>query len=117
MGLAAVLGLAVMAAMGTRDSPTSRHEGTLADAADYEIQGFDNFCFEPDVFNVSGETKTFAIQLQVGAEYSEVHTYTLDDGRFAHLHIFEGFWTPGEEQQRLIVLAEVASCQLLVFDE
>jgi len=117
MGLAVMLGIALMAAIGARDSVQSRHDGTLADPADYRIEGFDNFCFEPDVFNISGEQKTFAFQLLLGAEYSEVHTHTLDDGRFAHLHIFKGFWTPGEEQDRLISLAAVAPCELLVFEE
>lgn len=77
----------------------------------------DDFCFEPDVFNTSGEVKHFAFQLQLGSEYSEVQFKELQPGALAHLHIFDSYWTPGPEQDRLIALAGREPCTLLVFDE
>jgi|GEM_PF-1453003 len=96
--------------------PTPRFDGTLASESDYEVQNFGDFCFEPDVFNVSGETKTFTIQLQIGDEFSEPHHDTLDDGERSHLHLFAGYWSPGAEQLRLVHLADTQPCALLVFD-
>jgi len=96
--------------------PTPQYDGTLASESDYEVQNFGDFCFKPDVFNVSGETRTFTIQLQIGDEFSETHTDTLDDGESSHLHLFAGYWSTGVEHLRLVHLADTQPCTLLVFD-
>jgi len=111
--VAAITSLSALIAGG----PTPRHNGTLANPSDYEVQNFGDFCFEPDVFNISGENRTFTIQLQIGDEFSEVHTDTLEDGGRSHLHLFAGYWAPGPEQLRLIHLADTQPCTLLVFDD
>lgn len=93
-----------------------RHTAPLADPSDYRIDSLEIICFEPDVYNISDEVKTFAFQLQVGDEFSEVQVNEVQPGGLAHLHIFEGYWSPGPEHDRLVKLAEREPCNLWVFD-
>jgi len=117
MVVIAALVVSLGASFATASSAHERHGATLADPSDYRIEAFDDFCFEPDVHNTTDEAKSFAFQLQIGDEYSEVLRREVNPGRLAHLHIFVGYWTPGPEQDRLIELAASAPCTLLVFDE
>lgn len=116
---AAVGAVVVLAGLTTTACGQGLHGGTPADSAHYDIQGLDILCFEPDVFNTDTTERAFAFQLQLGDdEFSEMHRSVLPPGGQAHLHIMNGFWEPGsDDEDRLLDKAGTVGCILHVFDE
>lgn len=110
--------VAILAAAGGAEGLVS---GQPADPADYRIDSMDGFCWEPDVFNTSGQSRHFEFQLQVGQEpgkvmYSETHSATLAPGERAHLHVMDAYWSVTKMHFEVVALARTSGCTLHVFD-
>lgn len=103
-------------AAGVEPVRGTSHAGVRAADESYRVE--QNMpCFEPDVFNLTERTQVFAVQLQVGTEYSEVQVVQIEPNGAAHLHLFDAVWTLGPERDRLIEKADDMGCALLVFAE
>lgn len=115
---AAVCALFVAIATGCG---SGAYSGTLAEPGTFLVLNAEFLCFEPDVVNVSGQQKTFAVQLELGnpdgsIEYSEIHEATLANGEPVHLHILDAYWEPGSDAPGLEVQAAEYGCSVVVYD-